>query len=112
MLVVGFVTRYDRERRERLEHQKEAAIQRLLLRIPEVAEALGKGAYEDLRADCSRSIPNHTGWSCGASVRDGTPEMGGGAEQSEAFGLIGANNIRMKDTMSVQMHNTEWAISS
>lgn len=43
MLVIGFVTRYDRERREQLEHQKEATTQRLLLRIPEVAEALGLG---------------------------------------------------------------------
>ena len=41
MLVVGFVARYDRERREQLERQKEAATQRLLLRIPEVVEALG-----------------------------------------------------------------------
>jgi hypothetical protein len=107
MLVVGFVARYDCERREQLERQKEAATQRPLLRIPEVAEALGKGAYKDLRVDCSRSIPDQTGWSCGTSVRDGTPEMGGGAEQSEAFGLRGANNTRMKDTISVQMHGTE-----
>jgi len=42
-LVGCFVARHDSERKKRMEHQKEAATQRLLLRVPEVAEALGLG---------------------------------------------------------------------
>ncbi len=41
--VIGLVASYDGERKESMESQKEAPTQRLLLRVPEAAKALGLG---------------------------------------------------------------------
>ena len=62
-----------------MEKQNEDSTQRLLLRVPEVAKALGAGSNEGLRTDCGRRVTRDTPWPCGTSVRNGAPEVGGRA---------------------------------